>query len=1788
MDKHIILILIFLLSFNIVYSTNGFSNSKYDYYYNKTYYLVDGINSTDQCLNGNIATNAATVGSCGYAGNSDYSSTYAYFGNVSLRQSATDGEEWIITSVADNTSFTGIISFSIFFNNADHGLAFYNYINGTAYRHGFDYGGSGFIRCKITDAGHDNEATVCGYVPINTWFNISIRYNNSGSVDWYVNNTLVHTVAGASHTLGDIKSLDGGNNIMYFDNIFVSNKGFPIPTITNYLQTDVYLANNSYDNHAINYTSEGGFSCGFNTTGNYTICLGMDSTPTFNAKPMTGTTASWKLVLYNGTYYNYTSIPEDGNRYVNCTGTSEIVCTWSNALSFGVSNLFYYTGRSDIYEGVSKSNNFTYTLTDLIKPNVTFYKQVPADINSTNVFGIFLNITYNITDNVQLNTSRVDLYFKVNDTTHEMGYFSITNGIGEVNNYNNNYDARSNLSNEWTFRLGDNHVYPAIYNINESFMEETTHLSYALNSPLEYLKVQLLNITNNITYNQLEIMINNSNINGNQPLEVYYCNSSYISGNPNTNSNCFEFYNIIAQTPYAHRHSSYSSHQLIPFAINPTTRMIGDVYVTSIGYFVFSGGAGDNSYNAYYISNISRIDAVQYSTNSGSTWSNLSGTIDLHLHQYNGNETLYYYACAFDIYGNQNCTDERYDRIKLAGIPPTSPNVYSPSEQSYGGYIWVNYTAAISPNGYKINYYNITLLNSSFDFVSVINSNNSDSLSYYWNAFSIEEGEYIVEVTACDVNGYCSSGFSDNFSIIGCDLTFYLDGETGIRNYELGTTAQITISSYCSGMITFNSDHPDFGNNYTSILGSELKINYSQEDIAISGFIGGESSYNFTNNEKADFLGYNFTVKQFEFQITGYNDSADLLYQEFADSYLITNSTEYNDGEYNITGFLFENYTKPSSAIGAVLNFAHYYNSSNLKLISGVYYYTNFTKEQNVSIPDSCFNAYSDVVVIRSQSRFINYPKRFMNISCFNGIVWINLYSTLDETTSLGASTNATSTYDMVDGFWNKNYVGTLNPTLTFNGYNGCYFDLSDGWVCSQQCDKYSCIYETAIYWNVTGPKDVKIDLFNDGTDDIIYPNYVFGRRTYAYTFTDNQREDNLSFEYGGSLTRYVNLSTNTINSSIINGTSKPYNMTITIMAIPEEALAKFDYVGRFGNLTNINTSSSYKVGFPTFYYYDDFSTSEISGKWDDSGNGHTVSSGYLYDTESPSGSVVIPDTPTQYLCCYHTGYNSNNKVYSSELKLQNHDQVVTRVVLDTHAQSTTGCYCTNFCLSTAETGIKDSTNNVYYAFGSASGVTDYSKTVLINKSKGYLEWYENGVYKSRMVYDQNNNYELYFSLIGDYSAAGEGYSVSCPATGYIYPVNISGVSGAYNGSMRWVNSTQLVTNSIHNTSINITRAKLTTYKSNPSGGYESLWLSANGGTNWESVTSGNYHIFSIPGNNMKAKLNVTITDTDTPFIIDYYDLSIGTGLVSDVKIDVGNDAIYEFNMSGYMNGSQTSYNISLDGSAFGNYIYTNCLSALTCKVPVVFISSTAGLLEYSKITAGQEINASKFNAEQVESWIESNGTTIPVKVVFYTEKANNTNERGFTFDEKDIIEISDVDIRYYGNKTTNLSASIDGVSSSQLMNWVYSPFELSYPQGVNYWEIFPTSRNQTSIQPYGQNSSRGIWQVTSDVRHSEGVDVYVKYNNSMNSCVYNNKFVGNNYSIIGSNNTYLNISLTTDAQKIIEFANSTALTNIWTYTSINCTSTTAAFYLPYYCFFSLCSDCVKTFDWNDTCERFE
>jgi hypothetical protein len=426
--------------------------------------------------------------------------------------------------------------------------------------------------------------------------------------------------------------------------------------------------------------------------------------------------------------------------------------------------------------------------------NFTFISQDPANITTTNLFESRLNITYNSSSDIRLN-------YTVNSTSRT--YLIHVNGTSQTVMANKSYDLKDGV--DYSFYLGDNDVYPATYNYNETYMEDTTHINRTLNDTIHFMKIELLNVSNMTPHNFFEIMANNT---GNQSIDIFYCNDSYTMGNPSVDTDCSFIYSIPGTEGYAHCHgadgSAKSCHHIVPFPIEAGEH--NGITVTQTSYFLVQGRPGLSNVDVWGIGNVSRADAIQLSTDNASSWTSLAYTPDAHLHQFDTSNTIYY-----NVYNSSlSSSDYRSDYFDYAPIPPTSPSVVEPTQ---GEIVYndsssnrVNWTAAIPSTGH-IDTYDMYLTDLQFNRQNTIATGLSNSsTNYYFDLTNLDSGEYRIEVVARGSNGQNSSGYSPAFNLSDTDINLLnpasdltVFGTNVFIEYSVTTNANQTCHVFIDG-----------------------------------------------------------------------------------------------------------------------------------------------------------------------------------------------------------------------------------------------------------------------------------------------------------------------------------------------------------------------------------------------------------------------------------------------------------------------------------------------------------------------------------------------------------------------------------------------------------------------------------------------------------------------------------------------------------------------------------------------------------------------------------------------------------------------------------------------------------------------------------------------------------------------------------------------------------------------------------------------------------------------------
>ena len=662
-------------------------------------------------------------------------------------------------------------------------------------------------------------------------------------------------------------------------------------------------------------------------------------------------------------------------------------------------------------------------------PNVTFTNQTPVDISVLNVINNNLYINYSITTNATLNSSTVKLYYKSNDTLSNIQYYQ--NGSAFSGYFGDTLFL--NTSTEYEWRLLDNNIYSGTYNLGSVSVDNTAHSSVTSNINF-FIKTQYLNVSNRTRWGIFEIMANSTA--GANPSSAYYCNSSYVNDKVSTSTNCVLIGTRNANVSFDHNHLNNSKHDVFPFTVNTTTGKIGSVVVTSTSWFLF--GTSDNKWRIYNVPTLTRANMTQTAIDVNSNvWTVQSYSSDQHIRQYYSsdiaNSTFYYFACANNTLGDENCSSVRSDLLELAGLPPQAPQVINPSTTaSYllNDTITINWTASSSPNGYLISYYNVSLLNSDGSYNKTLNNTNL-GLSYIWTISGTTPGNYIIGIKAIDNQNQTSSyGISENFSLskATANLVLLINGNSN----NVFTTYPYTVNSSMTsniGMINLTRNGADINslNNTIQNLSAGSYL-FNASIINTTDINYNEIVFNVTINKSTAALSINILPSLIIFNgtstnVTGIGCPSQLICTLFINGINTTNpdnQTKLPIGVYNYT---FANYTGNE-------NYTATYTTSTLTVLLSTFYpeYTNISvlpaSGQTYSATTNyLFNVSWSVInsgmLDTAIFSFDNINYTTVNISLNN----INLNYTLVGT--------AIGTYKYY--FWANSTTGESNATSEYN-----------------------------------------------------------------------------------------------------------------------------------------------------------------------------------------------------------------------------------------------------------------------------------------------------------------------------------------------------------------------------------------------------------------------------------------------------------------------------------------------------------------------------------------------------------------------------------------------------------------------------------------------------------------------------------------------------------------------------------------------------------------------------------
>lgn len=494
---------------------------------------------------------------------------------------------------------------------------------------------------------------------------------------------------------------------------------------------------------------------------------------TANWYMITVTKSDANMTIYlNGTYWASmnTTMTANGSAATNnglYIGKREDNYGQSNTDIDEMSFWNYAMNSSTIEELYANGSGIFYPYNVTVPPAIPqFYTvstvQVPNDINSTSIEGLTINAS--IIGNTS-NTSTSTLAFKIH-TTLSSNCPVIYQKTCEVTNDAYRSFPMTKINNSYyTIFLEALDYLPGVYPYNESIIEDTPHTNYSLYLN-NYMRWLLTNFSVNTTqfFISLEFAAINQSTNA---MGIYYCNSSYTTGNPVTSSNCELVDSFIPLNLSQHFHN-FSSHWTIPITISTVTK-------TQNSSFIFlSSGNINNGWKFGYVTNPA-YDNTSFQIGSYNSWTATSNIFDVHIHNFFANDYFSYYV-TFNENGSGNTSSIVYDFYNITHYPPSAPIMLTPacSEQFTLGNekssIYFSWTNSTSLNNFSI-FYNLDILTLLADYplVTLLNVTNYN----YTNLTSsvLNEGTYFLKITACDNLGFCDAATSCDFTVCVNDWT---------------------------------------------------------------------------------------------------------------------------------------------------------------------------------------------------------------------------------------------------------------------------------------------------------------------------------------------------------------------------------------------------------------------------------------------------------------------------------------------------------------------------------------------------------------------------------------------------------------------------------------------------------------------------------------------------------------------------------------------------------------------------------------------------------------------------------------------------------------------------------------------------------------------------------------------------------------------------------------------------------------------------------------------------------
>lgn len=1153
---------------------------------------------------------------------------------------------------------------------------------------------------------------------------------------------------------------------------------------------------------------------------------------------------------------------------------------------------------------------------------------------------------------------------------------------------------------------------------------------------------------------------------------------------------------------------------------------------------------------------------------------------------------------------------------------------------------------------------------------------NQQNISFLVNA--------TLDYTADFFKSYSKEDVSSNKPYLNITYTdaplLTLDGVTSDRKYEYGTQVNITVKSGgASDVLCIDFNAPNYNNSKDICGNKSIELIYNVSTYIQKTF---DSTMNGNQKKNVSFVDEPAEfITNFDIAAIGIGTPEGIAYQPNNDTlwivdivdtfvyHLNSSGTNLSDGfnigdigSANPQGITFDN----STGIDTLWiaddhdDFAYHIGVNGTNLSDGISLKTGLGSF--ITVQD---------IVFDSSDNTLWYYHSFLatDILLHSYLNGTNATGAFDPTVISGVSITEAIAFDTRDNsFWFADWTSFFNYHTTNTGVNltggfllsnyfssnyikGSVYDSTDSslWfvdsiddevyhldLLTPFSDSENIEFEPEInllnatinltcFENETTntfPKDLSLDVADDGSVDIFFPGLFNYTTLQQDHFNSEGNQFNLTFTKDVKSIIYINY------TSMENGVYFD-NITFNITGFATNPVG-IDITEYFYNLTNITIKETDDGHFESGNSsgdvpatYDDFSDGLITGRWTTSGSG--MSTSWSVNTDNPyapyathstseigTGSTACAGSPNPGSCSSGGSNTGTGTIYTSDFDFDT-IKAITLNVSWTYSAGYPAWCCDNYGIGgqgTVNMGLRDDTGTTH-TIGpggscsydttcglcngdSCSGSGTYDIVEYVRDSDaGTITSYVDGVYKNDFNYDIDKEYSLYFYCYAEghnYNTGyGNGGTGSCSQN--IHTITYSIAGGNYTDrNMTWgpgfIDSKELLITNPVNENMSSVTIDVTESNELNSGDCDILYyVSANNGTNWTNILPDTFTLFNTEGNSLRYRLNITGTDDENFCGVKDINLIVTTGFTENLTIDIGNDDIDEYNMTFEVNTANTPHTVTILNT---DENITDCVQTGSCSrddstmlVPIAITSEANGIVGIDELVANTEINPIDINLTTINDILKT--------------KTDNTNITFlFQSNQSGICQIDGLNFEYIGEKNyTAFGYEEDNRSNNdtRIISVRYSNFNVTYPYGIKSYNVFPSSLTAKNVTPEGQtlrrcldgtaycdNRSTGIFNITSLAKQDEFIiQNYINITDSTFFDIIN---------ITASNTTDKNqgILLNHTSQEIAILGNKTSSNNqtdIWHWLDFEISTLVDIVYEPQFCFRSYCLDCVQTDYWT-------